>query len=288
MATPLFDALVNKVRDWSNKKELATIPDSVLQDCLKYSADDCYRLLRIPPLEYTAEYTITASDLPASDPRITTMSIPSDLSEFIYIRTLNTQEPIMYNQIADSRTLLDAYAEKYSMYSWAWKGNLITLTPRLKVGDKVEIHYFRRLSPLDAVYSVVPENYISGFSNATQPFLSIKVGGIILWIVTVGSAKTAFVTEPEADAFIVINPTGVKTSEYFEGKEAPNWLRDGNERLLLWGALAHAGAYLFDDTMETRYRSKVSEHITQMNSEEKMRRARGGNVQINISGGGLI
>jgi len=37
MATPRYDALVAKVRDWSNKPEVNTIPDSVIQDCLSYS-----------------------------------------------------------------------------------------------------------------------------------------------------------------------------------------------------------------------------------------------------------
>ena len=62
MATPRFDALVAKVRDWSNKPEVNTIPDSVIQSCLSYAADESYRLLRIPPLEETVIYTITSQD----------------------------------------------------------------------------------------------------------------------------------------------------------------------------------------------------------------------------------
>ena len=58
MATPRFDALVAKVRDWSNKPEVNTIPDSVIQSCLSYAADEAYRLLRIPPLEETGKVVV--------------------------------------------------------------------------------------------------------------------------------------------------------------------------------------------------------------------------------------
>ena len=95
MATPQYDAIVAKVRDWSNKPEVNTIPDSVIQDCLRYSADECYRLLRIPALEESVRYTITAADnegenslgLPFGN-AYTSFAIPEDLTQFIYIRTL--------------------------------------------------------------------------------------------------------------------------------------------------------------------------------------------------------
>ena len=98
MATPRFDALCGKVRDWSNKPEAATIPNSVIEDCLSYSADDCYRHLRIPPLEHTLEYTVTAEDnvgegtmgLPYGN-AYTVIDIPEDLIEFVFIRTLAQQ-----------------------------------------------------------------------------------------------------------------------------------------------------------------------------------------------------
>ena len=90
MATPLYDALLVKIRDWSNKPEVATIPASVLGDCLTYGADDCYRYLRIPPLEQTLTYTVTSADNPENSD-YTKIPIPADLTEFIYLR--NLREP---------------------------------------------------------------------------------------------------------------------------------------------------------------------------------------------------
>jgi hypothetical protein len=67
-----------------------------------------------------------------------------------------------------------------------------------------------------------------------------------------------------------------------------NWLRDQNERLLIWGALYNLGAYLFDDKMEQRYKERFTENVFSLNKEEKWRRASGGNVQINFNTNGLI
>ena len=135
MATPKYDALVAKVRDWSNKPEVNTIPDSVIQDCLKYSADECYRLLRIPPLEEVIRYTVTADDnagensmgLPYGN-AYTSFTIPEDLTQFIYIRTIAQQNTgtsystfpsnvsKVFNEVTDKRTFFDLYGEKYSVY----------------------------------------------------------------------------------------------------------------------------------------------------------------------------
>ena len=61
MATPQYDSLKVKVRDWSNRREIATVPESVIEDCLQYGIDDVYRDLRIPQLEYTVQFTVTAA-----------------------------------------------------------------------------------------------------------------------------------------------------------------------------------------------------------------------------------
>lgn len=304
MATPRYDALVAKVRDWSNKPEINTIPDSVIQDCLSYSADECYRLLRIPPLETTVTYTVSADDnvgdnsmgLPYGN-AYTSFNIPEDLTQFSYVRTL-AQENIgtsystypsnvskVFNEVTDSRTFFDLYSEKYSVYNWMWQDNKIFIHPQLAVGAVVEIHYYKRLPSLNAVYSVIPINYIINLSDANQPYLSLT--GVStdtpLYFSTASSVTKCFSTYAEAAAY---NPT--VTTKYYVGTEVDNWLRDQNERLLIWGALFNLGAYLFDDKMEQRYFAKFSENIQSLNKEEKWRRSLGGNVQTNFNTNGLI
>jgi len=304
MATPRYDALVDKVRDWSNKPEVNTIPDSVIQDCLSYSADECYRVLRIPPLETTITYVVEAGDnvgdgsagLPYGN-AYTSFDIPEDLIQFIYVRTL-AQDNIgtsystypsnvskVFNEITDSRTFFDLYSEKYSVYNWMWKDNKIFIHPQLAVGATLEISYYRRLPALNATYSVIPINYVIGLSDAAQPYLTLT--GVNtdtpLYFSTSAGVMKCFATLAEAQAY---NPT--VTTKYYIGKETSNWLRDENERLLIWGALYNLGSYLFDEKMEQRYEKKFSENVFSLNKEEKWRRASGGNVQVNFNTNGLI
>jgi len=303
MATPRFDALVAKVRDWSNKPEINTIPDSVIQDCLSYGADECYRQLRIPPLEATVVYTVASADnsgenslgLPYGN-AYTSFDIPEDLTQFIYIRTL-AQENIgtsystfpsnvskVFNEVTDTRTFFDLYSEKYSVYNWMWKDGKIYIHPQLAVGAEVEIHYYRRLPALNALYSVTPINDLIGLSDAEQPYLTLVTSdGTNLYFSTKTGVTQCFATYAEAAAY---NPT--VTTKMYIGNEVDNWLRDQNERLLIWGALYNLGAYLFDDKMEQRYYGKFSDNIQSLNKEEKWRRSLGGNVQTNFNTNGLI
>ena len=303
MATPRYDALVAKVRDWSNKPEANTIPDSVIGNCLGYAADEAYRLLRIPPLEETVTYTVTAADnagensmgLPYGN-AYTSFYIPEDLTQFIFIRTLAQSNlgtsystfpsnvSKVFNEVTDKRTFFDLYGEKYSVYNWMWMDNRIFIHPQLAVGAQLEIHYYKRLPALNALYNVAPINYLIGLADANQPYLTlVETGGTNLYFSTQGSVEACFSTYAAAAAYA----TPVTTKMYV-GNEVSNWLRDQNERLLLWGALYNLGAYLFDNTMEKRYQEKFTENIYSLNREEKIRRATGGNVQINFNTNGLI
>jgi hypothetical protein len=283
--TPLFDALVEKVRDWSNKKEVNTLPNSVIQDCLKYSADDCYKELRIPPFETIVTYTISENDN-VGDKRYSEFPIPSNLSEFIYIRKLNEQvyNSTVFNQVTDARTFLDPYARKYSIYNWMWLDNKIKISPQLENDEVLEIAYYRRLPDLTSTYVVTPLNYIISVADADQPFLTlVQSGGTNLFFSTSAGITKCFATLAEAQAYNIN-----VTTKMYVGKEAPNWLRDSNERLLIWGALRHAGLYLNDDAMEAKYSKIFYENIASLNKEERFRRAKGGNIQMNFNTNDLI
>jgi len=304
MSTPKYDAIVAKTRDWSNKPEAVSIPDSVIQDCLGYSADQAYRELRIPPLEATLEYIVTADDnvgenslgLPYGN-AFTTIDIPEDLTEFIYISTLSQANTVtsystfpsnvskVFNEVTDKRTFFDLYSEKYSVYNWMWQDGKMYIHPQLAVGATLEIHYYRRLPALNAIYLVIPINYLIGLADSAQPYLTLT--GVNtdtpLYFSTASSVTKCFATYAEAAAY-----NASVTTKYYVGKEVSNWLRDVNERLLIWGALYNLGAYLFDDMMEQRYAKKFTDNIASLNTEERLRRAKGGNVQVNFNTNGLI
>jgi len=303
MATPLYDATLAKVRDWSNKPDINTIPDSVIADCLRYSADESYRTLRIPPLEETVRYTVTTDDnlgeqslgLPFGN-AYTSFSMPEDLTQFIYLRTI-AQENLgtsysafpsnvskVFNEVVDKRTFFDLYSEKYSVYNWMWQGDKIFVHPQLAVGAILEIHYYKRLPALNAVYNVSPVNYLIGLSDATQPYVTlVTTGGTNLYFSTAVGIQKCFATLAEATAY-----NATVTTKMYIGNEVSNWLRDQNERTLIWGALYNLAAYLFDDKMEQRYQAKFMDNLASINKEEKFRRAAGGNVQVNFNTNGLI
>ncbi len=289
MATPNYDALVAKVRDWSNKPEVNTIPTSVIQDCLGYAADESYRLLRIPPLEATAIYTVGDTDNTGTNngaESYTSFDIPDDLTQFIYIRTVESANNYskVFNEITDKRTFFDPNAETYSNKFWMWQEGKIYIKPQLTAGTKVEIHYYRRLPALAALYNVSPINYLIGIADGLQPYLTLVAsGGTDLYFSTANAIEKCFATLAEATAY-----DSTVTTKMYEGNEVTNWLRDQNERLLIWGALFNLGAYLFDDTMEKRYQTKFMMNIESLNKEEKWRRSLGGNVQINVTTNGLI
>ena len=70
-------------------------------------------------------------------------------------------------------------------------------------------------------------------------------------------------------------PTG-----YYLGVLTPNWLRDDNEKLLLFGSLMQAFDYLDEPNMSQRYMQKYDQEIRKLMDEENKRNLMGGNIQI--------
>jgi hypothetical protein len=211
-----YTELVALVRDWSNK-DVAVLSDARIQDCLRYAADKCYRKLRISALENTITYNST--DLTAATtagnnlvPSKTEITLPSDLIQFIEIREVdaNLQTTRVFNEKTDLRTFNDWTASKYNYNAyWARQGTKVILSPGFNDGssqsvpNKVEIHYYRRLPALDALYNVTPANYAAGFLTTT--------GGVnYLFFTTTGGATntgTAYATQTASIAAATGNIT---------------------------------------------------------------------------------
>ena len=290
MATPLYDAFVAKVRDWSNRREVATVPTSIIEDCIKYGNDDIYRDLRIPQLETTVEFTVDATA--NANSKYTIFDVPEDLIEFIYLAVKDTNDTTkiatMYNQVNDVRTFLDPTAEQYNRYRYVWKDLSFLISPQLEVGDKVELHYYRRLPQFNALYSVIPANWSADYADDAQPLLtSVLVDGTALYKAGTGDNIAVFATMAEATAWQTTYGGGISTLLY-EGKEAWNWLRDAHERLPINAALIHIGRYMRDKEMIEDAQNATTKIITDLNREDKYRKAKGGNVQMNVNTGGLI
>ena len=92
---------------------------------------------------------------------------------------------------------------------------------------------------------------------------------------------TGAMGDPYAEA---VDPDGT----VYYGDYVPNWLRDQNERVLLMGALAEVFFYLQEDDEAQKYAALFLQEIQELNDEDRMRHASGGNIQVNFNGRGLI
>jgi len=286
-----YSQMVDLVRDWANK-DSEVLSDAIIKDGMRYAADKAYRKLRISALETTITYSSDALVAATTEgnglvPSKTELAIPTDLIEFIQVREIDTSERTtrVFNEKTDLRTFNDAYGEKNSYAYWTRQGSNIILSPGFKketsIGnpDKIEIHYYRRLPALNAKYDISVANYNAGFlESASQG----DEGAESLWIVGSGDSAVAYATQADV-------PSGdTATETWFTGKEAYNWLRDDNERIVLFGALAETFAYLQDDDQAGKYLQLFNSEIQELNDEDNNRNASGGNVQIHFNGRGLI
>ena len=241
MSTPLYDALVTKVRSWVNR-DSNILTDSLVADYLDYSADLCYRKLRIPPLEHT--YTYSAVD--SSGVGETSLTLPTNLSEIIQIRKIDSDGN---SYVFDEKlSLLSMQDDDYNhlQESYARKGPAVIFYPAAKLGDVYEIHYYRRLTDLNARYFVNQANIDAELATAS----TVDIQGSVEFPASSGN--------------------------YYLGAEVPNWLRDSNERVLLWGAIAHAFDYVGEDERSAKYAAQQLQGIQELNQEEIQRKARGG------------
>ena len=277
-----FDALVALVRSWANR-DVEALPDAIIQDSIRYAADKAYRTLRVPPLEHIVTYdrdTLVANTANSNNrfSSVTTLAIPGDLIEFIQIREIDDggRTTRLFNEKADVRTFRDLDAEKYSdLAYWTRERGNILLAPGFgNVGtnfgssgvgeaDALELYYYRRLPALNARYDRTLANYRLGL-------LEMADGTDI--------AADSTYTQAQFDA---LDSTVV-------GQEVPNWLRDENERIVLFGGLAECFAYLQEDDQAQKYGALFYQEIAELNNEDVMRNASGGNVQMNFNGRGLI
>ena len=184
--------------------------------------------------------------------------------------------------------------------------------------DGIEIFYYGRLPALDATYEVNAANFNALVFNRTQALTALPTEGsdnAFLMKLADGADPvvgegTLFLREyqPNSSApagstpFVVafdspdqrsaaqdlIGFGSLDTTARFVGLEIPHWLRDENERILLMGALAECFFYLQENDEAQKYAALFASEIAELNNEDVMRNASGGNVQVNFNGRGLI
>ena len=288
-----YTDLRDKIRAWSNRTNTNVLSDVRIQEFMKYAADKAYRKLRVAALENTITYNstaLTAATTSANNllPSKTELTLPSDLIEFIQIREIDSagQTCRVFNEKTDLRTFNDWSSLKTSYIGYfSRQGLTLLLAPgfgqanSISTADKIELHYYRRLPALDALYDVTPANYAAGF--LTQD----NAAAVSLFFVN-GNNNIAYATQSEATAADT-GSAGTNNAKY-KGNLAANWLRDENERIIIMGALTEVFYYLQEDDQAVKYKKLFEEEIFELNDEDTKRNAAGGNVQVNFSGRGLI
>lgn len=287
-----YNELITLVRDWSNKDE-EVVSDAVIQDSLQYAADKAYRTLRVPPLENVAVFvdsddsltnaTVAGTNL---NPSRTEIQVPQDLVEIISIKETDSAGNTIrvFNEKLDPRTFFDPFAERYTNNNYFTRErNILYLSPgfgfsNLGTAANIEVYYYRRLPALNSKYAVTVLNFNAGLLTTT--------GGTTPLYFVNGNTTTAYATQAEATAADT-GSAGTNTVNYI-GIDVPHWLRDENERILIYGALAQIFAFTQDDAQASKYDKLFYGEIRELNEEDKLRQSSGGNVQMNFNGRGMI
>jgi len=278
------------IRDWANR-DVSVLSNSVVTRCFDYAADKAYRTLRVPPLEVTRLYDVngTQEEMDAVSvvgvaPDITpsaflgggavlSMTVPSDLIEVIFIRNADTttkNSGIVYNEKVDVRTFNDGFGRTKDFNFYTRIGNNIKLHGNFTRGDVVELHYYRRLPAMNATYSATYTNWKSGLGT-------LDIGGVAT---TYSSAADK--TEASFDTRVAAS------SAYWVGGEAAHWLRDENERIVLFGALLEAFIYLNDNEEIQKYQQLFEQELAEINKEEMIRKTKGGNLAMSFAHDNLL
>ena len=246
MSTPLYDALVEKVRSWANR-DSSVLTDSLVGSFLDYSEDHCYSNLRVSDLEYTHTFpAITQSDVDS-----TSLTMPTDVLEIIQFSKKDSDGKItVFNERASIAALQDKDFEKGEK-CFTRKGTDLIFENKSALGDVYELFYYRREPKLNNQYAVTADSVAAG--NATQ-------------------------VDPSTLGATLINGL------YYVGKETPNWLRDTNERIVLFGALAYAFEYVGEDERAAKFFDKQRQAIAELNADAIKRKVKGGSLVTSYSG----
>lgn len=196
---------------------------------------------------------------------IATTGVPS-------VSTHNTYRDTVYNETVDTKTFYDYNDNTHNSGYFTRKGSFILIAGELlNTGDTLELFYYRRLPALNARL-LVPATVTLAEAQADPDVYDVK-------------------TQAEYDALTFLDQ---KTYQELSGSyvryaaEVGNWLKDQNERVLLFGALHRCFDYLQEDQQSEKYKARFAEAILELNNEEKKRKLSAGQSHVSFNAGGLI
>jgi len=183
------------------------------------------------------------------------------------------RQTIVYDNRADYKTFVSDSTNKYSLYLWTRQGDNLLVNPPFKKGDAFELYYYSNGTDLGVEYDVTSANFQNGFLETSD-----SSNGTALYFTSN--------TTPVVGEDVPSNNQGGSFQHpfYFKGKEQPHFLRDKQERLLIYGSLAFINDYLGETNESTKYEQKAAQLIQRLLNEEVFKESSGGNVRINFDG----
>lgn len=277
-----YTKFVDNVHKYTNR-DSSVLPNDLIRTFADIACDNIYKDLRAAPLEYVYTYDALVAD---SDK----LAVPGDAASFIQLRKLDSNGDVdcVYNARSDMRSF---YAEGYKDYSDAHftrEGNNFVIYPEGEVGDVFELFYYRRLPSIYARYAVTEDNYALGLL-----YFGATANDCENALLTAEADSTVTEDATTADPLIAgnityVDGTGAIPEGYYVGILAPNWLRDENQSMVLYGTLREAYIYLQDEARAAAYDQLFRTQISELNDEDKRSRVSGGIVTTHFSGGGLL
>ena len=276
MAT--YDATVTRIRDWANR-DAEVLSSANIKIFLQFAADEAYRLLRVPALELIREYTITTTG--------SKLAIPSDLTEFIQLRKVEADSLTGFTPYQAKADIQSFYSERtavYDYYFWTRERNDIVVCPEFIDGEKYQLYYYGRQDALNVRYEAIKAN------EDEENLYVATTEALLIEAVEMAESDNVFDTDPTLRDDITPITDNDPDSDDFDdtklsngfylGMLTDNWLRDENEKIVLFGALMEAFDFLDEQEQSGKYREKFFNEIQALNTEEMNRKARGGNVQV--------
>lgn len=277
-----YTKFVDNIHKYTNR-DSTVLPNDLIRTFADIACDNIYKDLRAAPLEFV--YTYDALTVETDR-----LAVPGDAASFIQLRKLDSNGDVdcVYNSRSDMRSF---YADGYKDWRDAHftrQGNSFVIYPKGKVGDVYELFYYRRLPSIYARYAVNEDNYALGllYYGATQNDCEAA-------LLAAEADSTVDENATAADPLITGNityadGTGAIPVGYYVGMLAPNWLRDENQSMVLYGTLREAYIYLQDEARAAAYDQLLRTQISELNDEDKRSRVSGGIVTTHYSGGFLL
>lgn len=277
-----YTQLVDRIHKYTNR-DSTVLPNDLVRQFADIACDNVYKDMRAAPLEYVFTY-------PALLVETDKLAVPGDSAAFIQLRKLDDDGEVdcVFNARSDMRSFHAEQFKNWSEPHYTREGNNFVIYPEGKIGDVYEVFYYRRLPSVYARYAVNEDNYALGLL-----YFGASAAAAEAALLAAEADTTVNEDATTADPTIVNNiifedGTGAIPVGYYVGLLAPNWLRDENQSMLLYGALREAYIYLQNEERAISFDQLMRTQISELNDEDKRSRVGGGIATTHYSGGYLL